>query len=135
MDRDWKTLVLVAIGATIVGWSMVRMLTRKTYRQGSPIASVAMSPTPTLTSSVIADPPSRVAMAQGTPGPGATSDDDKLIDILDRDLALLMRILVLDRQIEHQVMPRVNDVMNLPRVTEYRRERDFWESHEGGNEP
>lgn len=134
MGQNWKMLGLVVVGTAIAGWVTVRVLSGGASRRvASPTAAVATIAGPQHTAAAIAAAnmnPSPMPAAPTAPAPPtdantpATTDEATLIE---RDLGLLAQGLLTDQQIEDRVMPRVNNVMNMPRLTTYRRAVDFWE--------
>lgn len=124
MGQGRKILGVVVIGAAIAGWWMVRALSGgANHRVASPVAPAATVGAE-IAPVVNASPPPGLATA-ATPRPPATANDDEAT-LIERDLALLAQGLLSDRQVEDHVMPRVNDVMNMPRLNTYRRAVDFW---------
>ena len=130
MGQDWKTLSVVLIGAALAGWLMVRVLGGGGRKAEAPaVVAVATVPAPAHTVAAPvprAEAPARVpAMpsAETLPAPGG--DEGVLIE---RDLSALAEGLVRDQRIEDRVMPRINDVVEIPGITSYRRAPDFWES-------
>ena len=131
MGRQWATLVLVVVAAAIAGWSTVHLLDR-----GTPV-EVAVEPAAIAT--VPPPQPTVVAVATAAPrplrssvGPIPTAEEPPPADgdesgIIERDLELLAQALVRDQRIEDNVMPRVNDILDIPGATEYRRVPDFWD--------
>jgi len=132
MAQDWKTLSIIVVGAAMAGWVTVRALSdHSDGRVASPTTAVA-SPGPRRTTEALAATdaaatPARVAPPASAEPPVAASDTDES-DLILRDLELLAQGLVKDQRIEDRVMPRVNDVLDVPGMTAYRRAPDFWES-------
>ena len=136
MGQDWKTLSLVIIGAAIMGWWTMRSLSDDSDRRvASPPPELPTIPAPQRTAEPVAAPkqaePAPPARIPGTSAPpaeptDAASGDDESALIL-RDLESLSQDLVRDQRIEDRVMPRVNDVLDVPGVTKYRRSPDFWQ--------
>ena len=136
MGQHWKTLGFVVVGAAIAGWLMVRVLGNGSSRRAaSPTAAVATIPGPQRRQAAIA------AADTNTPLPTATSaapaptrnatppaNDADEAALIEHDLGLLAQGLQQDQQIEDRVMPRVNDVLDVPGTIGYRRAPDFWES-------
>jgi hypothetical protein len=129
MGQDWKTLSLVVLGAAVAGWVVVRALgTGSGPRDASPPAVVAI-PAPAAS----ADPVAAEEPADAPPAPtrsaaapvAAEADTD--VAYIERDLQVLAQALVRDQRIEDRVMPRVDDALDVPGVTSYRRAPDFWE--------
>ncbi len=130
MGQSWKTLAVVIVLAAVAGWSTVRML-----GPGS-TAPVARAPgaVPTL---VLPEAPAAVVATAARPAatpaaPAATIEEPPQAEgdesaIIVRDLAMLAQALAKDQRIEDRVMPRVNDVLDVPGPTEYRRAPDFWQ--------
>jgi len=134
MGQNWKTLALVAVGAAIIGWVLVRLLTAPPHRDAVPIAAAPTAardaePAPAPTEEHAA---SRVATARATAAPAASEDDGEVAYIV-RDLEALSGALVHDQRIEDRLMPRINDALDVPGVTTYRRAPDFWEAALGGS--
>jgi hypothetical protein len=133
MGQDWKTLGLVAVGAAIVGWVLVRLLTgAPAHRDAMPIAA---APTAARNVESVEAPTEdhaapRAATARATAAPAP--DDDGEVAYITRDLETLSSALVRDQRIEDRVMPRINDALDVPGVTSYRRAPDFWEPAFGG---
>ena len=134
MGQHWKTLGLVVVGAAIAGWLMVRVLGNGSSRRAaSPTAAVATIPGPQRMQAAIAatDTPIPTATSaepappMDAPAPSNDADEGALIE---RELGLLAQGLQQDQRIEDRVMPRVNDVLDVPGTTGYRRAPDFWES-------
>jgi hypothetical protein len=139
MGQDWKTLAIVVVGAALAGWFMVRALGGGRRAEAPvPPAEVASGPAAVAT----AAPPATVAAPHRTAERAAAlppsvadvpADADENVAI-ERDLGVLAGLLVRDQRIEDRVMPRINDVVDVPGVTSYRRAPDFWESAFGGRE-
>ena len=136
MGQHWKTLGFVVVGAAIAGWLMVRVLGNGSSRRAaSPTAAVATipGPQPRQTAIAVADtntPIPTAASAEPVPpmnAPAPSNDADEAA-LIERELGLLAQGLQQDQRIEDRVMPRVNDVLNVPGPTRYRRAPDFWES-------
>lgn len=131
MGQDWKTLSVVVVAAAIAGWWMVRGLGGKTPEPVVPPVAVGSAPAAAETAArlgVAATPTAKPA----APPPSsadvpAAVDEDTEVALIQRDLALLHQALVRDQRIEDRVMPRVNDVVEVPGVVPYRRAPDFWE--------
>jgi hypothetical protein len=133
MGQEWKTLSLVVIGAAIVGWLAVRQLSGISGRGvAKPIAAAPVGARPTEAAAPaepeeeVAAPavPARTAHAPAANAAGETDGDPAYIE---RDLEVLAQALGNDQRIEDRVMPRVNDVLDVPGVVPYRRAPDFWE--------
>ncbi len=129
MGQDWKTLGLVAVGAAIVGWVLVRLLAgAPAHRDAIPIAAAPTAardeaePAPAPTEEHAAP---RVATARATAAPAA--DDDGELAYITRDLEALAGALAHDQRIEDRLMPRINDALDVPSAIPYRRAPDFWE--------
>jgi hypothetical protein len=134
MGQDWKTLGAVVIGAALAGWLVVRILTAgSTSPTGSIIGAraTAPAPEPTAADAAVGEPevtPAAVAAvaspAAAEPAPVAGGDESAVIE---RELTTLAQALQRDVRPEDRIMPRVNDVLDVPGTTEYRRAPDFWE--------
>lgn len=138
MGRQWATLILVVVGAAIAGWATVHLLDR-----GAPPVQVAVEPAAVAT--VAAPEPTVGAVATKarpipTPvGPVPTVEEPPPAEgdesgVIVRDLEVLAQALVRDQRIEDNVMPRVNDILDIPGATAYRRVPDFWEPVLGKDE-
>lgn len=131
MAQSWKTLLLVVIGAAIFGWVTVRILGGERREpvavQTAALESPAPPPAPTTTAVATTAPalpaPSPAAAAPIEP---PTPDGDES-DVIARELELLAQVLVTDQRIADMIMPRVNDVLDVPGTAQYRRAPDFWE--------
>jgi hypothetical protein len=132
MGQSWKTLLLVVIGAAAVGWVTVRLLgSRGREPVGVQTAAIASPEAPAPTAAVEITPPPRsppspaaaapTAMVPPPPGDGDESD------VIARELETLTQALVTDQRIADRVMPRVNDVLDIPSTVQYRRAPDFWQ--------
>jgi hypothetical protein len=136
MGQDWKTLSLVVVGAAIAGWLMVRALGDSNRHVPMPVATVATMPEPqraadaTPVASARIPAPAPAPAASVVEGPPLAGGDESAL--IERDLELLSQSLQKDQRIEDRVMPRVNDVLDVPGVTAYRRAPDFWEAAFGG---
>jgi hypothetical protein len=130
MGQDWKTMSLVVLGAAVAGWLAVRALGPGTRpHDASPPTVVAMR-----APAASADPEPAVAEeAEIPPVPTASAaapaaaESDVEVAYIERDLQILAQALVRDQRIEDRVMPRVDDALDVPGVTTYRRAPDFWE--------
>lgn len=134
MGQDWKTLGAVVIGAALAGALLVRVLSGGS---ATPVAETAQAtaaaPQRTAAEVAIAKPATAPAAAPkvaspapvAEPPPAADGDDEGAA--IARDLTALAQALQRDVRIEDRVMPRVNDVLDVPGTTEYRRAPDFWE--------
>ena len=129
MGQHWKTLGLVVVGAAIAGWLMVRVLGNGSSRRAaSPTAAVATIPGPQRRQAAIAaadtnTPIPSATSAESAPpmdAPALSNDADEAA-IIERELGLLAQGLQKDQRIEDRVMPRVNDVLDVPGPTRYRR--------------
>ena len=140
MGQNWKTLSAVVLGAALAGWVMVRLLTGGAHREPAADAvAVVESPRATRTprhaapaerSPTAAPAPSR-APATSSAGTGGGDADDAAIA---RDLDVLAQALVRDQRIEDRLLPRIDDALDVPGVTAYRRGPDFWEPALAGSE-
>ena len=97
--------------------------TPNAVRRGDPVAAAPRE-------EPIAAAPGRTAIAPAAPVANGGEGD---VANVERDLAALSQALVMDQRIEDRVMPRINDVLDVPGVTSYRRAPDFWESALGGS--
>ena len=135
MGQDWKTLGAVVIGAALAGWLVVRVLSGGSATLTAPTETAratTVAPQRTAAEVAIAEPATAPAAAPEVakpapvqePPPADNGDEGAAIA---RDLAALAQALQRDVRIEDRVMPRVNDVLDVPGTTEYRRGPDFWE--------
>lgn len=135
MGQDWKTLGAVVIGAALAGWLVVRVLSGNSAMPTAPTETARApmaAPQRTAAEVAIAEPPTAPAAAPEVakpavveePSPAADGDEGAAIE---RDLTALAQALQRDVRIEDRVMPRVNDILDVPGTTEYRRAPDFWE--------
>jgi hypothetical protein len=134
MGQDWKTLAIVVVGAALAGWLMVRALGGGRHVETSaPPVAMASVPAPVATAARAAEAPvagrtpARAPAALPPSVADVPADGDESVAI-ERDLGVLEGLLVRDQRIEDRVMPRINDVVDVPGVTSYRRAPDFWES-------
>lgn len=130
MGQDWKTLSLVVVVAAIAGWWVVRTLGSKDAEPVARPAVVVSSPVsvPTDTPVAAAEPPIASPAAVAKPGDiPVVVNEDAEVAAIRRDLDQLRAALVRDQRIEDRLMPRVNDAMDVPGVTTYRRAPDFWQ--------
>lgn len=130
MGQDWKTLSVVVVGAAIAGWWMVRALGGKAPEPVAQPVAVASAPAPAETAArltVVATPTAKPAPPPSSADVPAALDEEAEVALIQRDLELLQQALVKDQRIEDRVMPRVNDVVDVPGVVTYRRAPDFWE--------
>lgn len=140
MGRDWKTLTAVVLGAAIVGWLTVRMMSRPQGGREPAAPAVAAAKTEAAKPVVAptAAPTLPPAAPRATAGPvGSAESGSTEADAITRDLEVLAQALVRDQRIEDRVLPRVDDALDVPGVTEYRRAPDFWEpalAGSGGSE-
>lgn len=130
MGQDWKTLSVVLIGAALAGWLMVRVLGGGGRKAEAPTVAVATVPAPdrTLgaTAPAAASSPVRAPLVPSVDAPPPAGTDEAAL--IERDLGVLAGALVRDQRIEDRVLPRINDVVEVPGITSYRRAPDFWES-------
>lgn len=131
MGRDWKTLTVVVLGAAIIGWVTVRLMSRAPAGREAAVPVVAAAktegpkPVAAPTAAPTMPPPAGARATASTTGTGESSGGDS--DAIARDLELLAQALVRDQRIEDRVLPRIDDALDVPGVTEYRRAPDFWE--------
>jgi len=133
MGQDWKTLGIVVLGAAVAGWLMVRVLSGGSGRHEVPTAAVpvpvpAQSVESVATAEEEAPPAAAVpapARSAAAPAPPVAAEGD--IAFIERDLDALAQALARDHRLEDRVMPRINDALDVPGVTQYRRAPDFWE--------
>ena len=131
MGQDWKTLSLVVVFAAIAGWWVVRALGDKTSEPVTPPvpAASAALPAPAEEKAAIPAAPAATPAAAAKPGDiPVVLNEEAEVAAIQRDLDQLRQALARDQRIEDRVMPRVNDAMDVPGVTAYRRAPDFWES-------
>ena len=129
MGQDWKTLGVVVLGAAIAGWLVVRTMTsmppehapRDSARDSAPVAT---EPPLGEAASAPASAPERPSAT--APGAVAATEDVDAGAIV-RDLDVLLQALVRDQRLEDRALPRINDALEVPGVTAYRRAPDFWE--------
>jgi len=138
MGQDWKTLSVVVIGAAVAGWLMVRALGgNSSHRVPSPPATVTAIPGPQPTAETPVATPTEAPPPVQAPIPPAANapaaSDGSEAALIERDLELLSQGLAKDQRIEERVMPRVNDALDVPGVTVYRRAPDFWDSAFGSS--
>ena len=127
MGQDWKTLTLVVLAAAILGWFVVRMIGGAATNEPPAVATPpppAPSPADQAVAAPTAAPVAPRATAAATQAPAAEAGD---ADVIVRDLEVIAQALVRDQRIEDRVMPRVDDALDVPGVTEYRRAPDFWD--------
>lgn len=130
MGRDWKTLTAVVLGAAIVGWLTVRMVSRgpTTREPAAPAVVAARTEAAKPVAAPVAAPTMPPAAPRATAGAaGAGENGGGDADAIARDLEVLAQALVRDQRIEDRVLPRIDDALDVPGVTEYRRAPDFWE--------
>ena len=133
MGQDWKTLSLVVLGAAVAGWLMVRLLSggSGTHDVSPPAVALAPAPVPTVESVAATEkkgPAAAVpapARSAAVPAPPVAAEGD--VAFIARDLEALGQALARDQRLEDRVMPRINDALDVPGVTQYRRAPDFWE--------
>lgn len=126
MAQGWKTLLLVVIGAAIVGWLTVRVLGGGRHEPVAVQTAAVASPVPPVeapTAVATPPPPSPAAAAPTEPAPPAGDESDVIV----RELEVLARVLVTDQRIADLIMPRVNDALDVPSTPQYRRAPDFWQ--------
>ncbi len=130
MGQDWKTLSVVLIGAALAGWLMVRVLGGGGRKAEAPPVAVATIPAPDRTvgapAPAVAEAPVRSPAVPSVDAPPPPGTDEGML--IERDLAVLAGALARDQRIEDRVLPRINDVVEVPGITSYRRAPDFWES-------
>ncbi|MCC6847646.1 MAG: hypothetical protein IT294_04030 [Deltaproteobacteria bacterium] len=129
MAHDWKTLSMVALGAAVAGWIVVRAMTAVPPER-PPSAEAVLPARATTERPVAAEEAAAPArpLATGEAPPAADADAIVL------DLEGLSRALVRDQRVEDRVLPRINDALDVPGVTAYRRAPDFWEPALAGSE-
>jgi hypothetical protein len=128
MGQDWKTLSLVVVVAAIAGWWVVRTLGNKSAEPVARPAVVAPPAVPKATDAPVAAAESPVATPVAKAGDiPVVVNEDAEVAAIQRDLDQLRSALARDQRIEDRLMPRVNDAMDVPGVTTYRRAPDFWE--------
>jgi hypothetical protein len=136
MGQDWKTLSLVVVAAAIAGWLTVRAL------RPAPTPQVASAPKPAATAAPVPTaveapaPAETAAPAAPTPtaaAPVAAAEVDESEAIV-RELEALQLALVKDQRIEDRALARINDILDIPGVVEYRRAPDFWQPALGPEE-
>ncbi len=139
MGQDWKTLSVVVVLAAIVGWIVVRRVTAPAHPETERVAAAQRpvrppEPAPEVAPAEPAVAPPIAARTASVPSVAvpANGGDGDLANI-DQDLAALAQALARDQRIEDRVMPRINDVLDVPGVTSYRRAPDFWEPALGGS--
>ena len=133
MGQDWKTLSLVVLGAAVAGWLMVRLLSGGSGPHDVRPAAVARVPAAAPTAEPLAateesKPAAAVpapARSAAVPAPPVAAEGD--VALIARDLEALGQALARDQRLEDRVMPRINDALDVPGVTQYRRAPDFWE--------
>ena len=132
MGQDWKTLSLVVLGAAMAGWLMVRVLSGGSGPHEVRPPAVALGPAAAPTAESIAGTEEKPAAAVAAPArsaavpvPPVGAEGD--VALIARDLEALAQALARDQRVEDRVMPRINDALDVPGVTEYRRAPDFWE--------
>ncbi len=130
MGQDWKTLSLVVVVAAIAGWWMVRALGGT---QADPVARPAVVASPSVampTDEPVAAAEAPVATPASVAKPGdipVVVNEESEVAAIRRDLDQLRSALARDQRVEDRVMPRVNDALDVPGVTGYRRAPAFWE--------
>jgi len=131
MGQDWKTLGLVVVVAAIAGWWVVRALGSRDAEPVAPPVVMPSAPVTAPTDAPVAATETPLAtpaaVAKGGDIPAVVNEDAEVAAI-QRDLDQLRQALARDQRIEDRLMPRVNDAMDVPGVTTYRRAPDFWES-------
>ena len=138
MGQDWKTLAVVLLGAALAGWLMVRGLGGARRAEPPPVAvAIATVPPPATSDDVPPEPatakaPAAPALPPSADVPAAPAGDEAAL--IERDLGVLAGGLVRDQRIEDRVMPRINDILDVPGVISYRRAPDFWEPAFTGGE-
>jgi hypothetical protein len=65
------------------------------------------------------------ARSAAVPAPPVAAEGDAAF--IARDLEVLAQALARDQRLEDRVLPRINDALDVPGVTQYRRAPDFWE--------
>jgi hypothetical protein len=130
MAQSLKTLLLVVIGAAIFGWVTVRIVgggrREPVVVQTAAVESPA-APAPTVAAVATAAPPrSAPSPAAAAPIEALPAEGDES-EVIARELELLGQALVTDQRIADLIMPRVNDVLDVPGTAQYRRAPDFWE--------
>jgi hypothetical protein len=135
MGQDWKTLGAIVIGAALAGWLVVRVLSGGAAAPVVPTEAARVAttaPQRTAADVALAEPTAAPVAAPAVAKPAAVEEPPSAPDgdedaAIARDLAALAQALQRDVRIEDRVMPRVNDVLDVPGTTEYRRGPDFWE--------
>jgi len=131
MGQDWKTLSLVVIVAAIAGWWVVRAMGGRDPAPTPRPVAMASAPAPAETAEPVAAAEPAEATPAATARPGdipVVVNEEAEVAAIQRDLDLLRTALARDQRIEDSVMPRVNDVLDVPGVVKYRRAPEFWES-------
>ena len=130
MGQDWKTLSLVVVVAAIAGWWVVRALGgRNAEPVVRPTAVASPAPAPTEEPVAAAETPVATPAAVAKPGDiPVVVNEEAEVAAIQRDLDLLRQALARDQRIEELALPRVNDALDVPGVTSYRRAPAFWES-------
>ena len=130
MGQDWKTLVTVVLGAAVLGWFGMRFFVGNPESPAPVEVPVAVPPaaTPGTADDEAAAPSAMPVTPRPTASPAnATTSTGGDPEAVGRDLEALAQALVRDQRIEDRVLPRVNDGLDVPGVTTYRRAPDFWE--------
>lgn len=131
MGQNWKTLSLVVIVAAIAGWWVVRALGGRDSAPTSRPVAMASVPAPTETEGPVAAAEPVEATPAVTARPGdipVVVNEEAEVAAIQRDLDQLRQALARDQRIEDSLMPRVNDVLDVPGVVKYRRAPEFWEA-------
>lgn len=129
MGQDWKTLTVVVLAAAMLGWLVVRMIGGSAGTE-PPAPAVATPPPPApspadrAAAAPTAAPVAPRATAAAMEAPASDAAD---VDVIVRDLEVIAQALVRDQRIEDRVIPRIDDALDVPGVTEYRRAPDFWD--------
>jgi len=129
MGQDWKTLSIVVLGAATAGWFVVRAMTAAPPVHPPSVGPVAPAETSAAIEEAAAvDEAAAPERPRATVGAPASVDDGAAnVDVIARDLDVLSQALVRDQRVEDRVLPRINDALDVPGVTSYRRAPDFWE--------
>lgn len=139
MRQDWKTLGIVALGAALAGWLVVRAMNATPPEHPQRTAPPASVPGAAATSVAAVEeapvPPIAPAEPAATPAAAGTTHDAAIdVDAIVRDLEILSQALAQNQRLEDRVLPRINDALDVPGITAYRRAPDFWEPALAGSE-